>query len=140
MADLPITGKDVKIELIVNGVVQKIIDQVVNFSEDEASTTTETEHLGTDDVDVKKLPMGWRGEITLSRKRPGLDDFIDAYDLALRNNVPTLISITSTKYYADGSFRTHIYPDCVISGISTSAQRGQNVNTRLPWRCGKARI
>lgn len=139
-AALPITGKNVKVELLVDGVPQKIIDQVIDFSEEERAQTVETQHLGTDDVQIRKLPMGWGGQITLSRKSGQIDDFIDAYDLALRNDMPTLISITSIKYFDDGTSRTHIYPDCTIEGISTSAQRSQNVTTRLPWRCGTGRI
>jgi len=140
MANLPITGKNVKVELLFNGAVQKIIDTVLDFSEEERSQTVETEPLGTDDVEIRKLPKGWGGQITLSRKTAQIDDFIDAYNFALRNNIPVLISITSQKLFDDGTSRSHIYPDCVIDGISTSAQRSQNVTTRLPWRCGRERI
>lgn len=141
MADpLPITGKDVSVEVVVNGVPLKLTSSVVSFNEDEVFDMVETEHLGTDNVQVKKLPKGWRGEMTISRKSGNIDDFADAYNLALRNNVPVLIMITRVLRFSDNTSRTHVYPDVTISGLSTNAQRGQNVNSRLPWRCGVERI
>jgi hypothetical protein len=141
MADpLPITGKDVSVEVVVNGVPLKLTSKVVSYNEDEVADMVESEHLGTDNVQVKKLPKGWRGEMTVSRKDGNLDDFVDAYNLALRNNVPVVIMITRVQRYNDGTSRTHVYPEVTIAGLSTNAQRGQNVTSRLPWRCGVERI
>jgi hypothetical protein len=137
---LPITGKDTSVELMVNGIAQAIITAVVTFTEEEVADMIESEPLGTDDVEIKKLPKGWRGELEVNQKTGQLDNFIDAYDLAVRNNVPTLINIVRTYRYEDGTSKRHTYPDVTIAGINTSAQRGQNVRKRLPWRTGKARI
>ncbi|MEQ1731087.1 MAG: hypothetical protein ABL982_22185, partial [Vicinamibacterales bacterium] len=95
--------------------------------------------IGSTGVDIEKIPDGWEGELEISRKTRQLDDFIDAYNLARRSRVPTLITITTVKYFNDGSSVLHVYPDCKVD-FSTQGSRGANVTTRLPWVCGVDRI
>lgn len=141
MADenLAITGKDVKIELLLDGIPQQIVDEVVRFSSRARYQTVEVRHLGTCDVDIDKEPDGWEGELEVSRKTSQLDDFIDAYNLARRNRVPVLINIVETKYYRDATSSTHVYPDCKVE-FSTEMSRGQATASRIPWVCGRDRI
>lgn len=136
---LPTTGENTKVELIVDGVPMKIIDSVVRFSADAQFKKVESEHLGTHNVDLNYIPNGWSGELEVNRRNGQLDDFIDAYNLARRNRVPVLISITNTMLFEDGTSRTHTYPDVKVE-FATSQQRGQNVTTRMPWRCGVDRV
>lgn len=137
--DLTITGKDVSVEMVVDGVAMQLADKVVRFTEQARYQSQEVRHLGTSDVDIDKEPDGWEGELEISRKTGALDDFIDAYNFARANRVPVLIFITSTKRYRDGSTRTHTYIDCKVE-FSTDNQRGQAVTSRMPWRSGRNRI
>lgn len=137
--DNTITGKDVSIEMLVDGVPQSLSDKVLRFTERAMYQTIEQRHLGSSTVDIDKEPDGWEGELEISRKTGGLDDMIDAYNLARENRVPILILITCTKRFRDGTTRTHVYQDVKLD-FSTDAQRGQAVTTRVPWRSGLPRI
>lgn len=137
--DLAITGKDVSVELLVNGLQQSIIDSVVRSTETAEYQEIETRHIGSNKVDIEREPDGWSGELEISRKSGQLDDFIDAYNLARRNRVPILIMLTVTKRYRDGTSRTHVYPDIKVN-FGTDSARGSNVTTRVRWRTGEERI
>lgn len=141
MADqtLPTTGENTKVELVVDGVPMKVIDSVVSFSESAQYKKVESEHLGTHNVDLNNIPNGWSGELEVSRRDGSLDDFIDAYNAARRARLPVLITIVNTKLFENGTSRTHTYPDVKVD-FETRQTRGQNVTTRLPWRCGVERI
>lgn len=136
---LPITGKDVRAELLVAGVPTKVADQVTNFSARRRTTRVETKPIGTSDVYIDQEPDGWEGELELAENRPGSEDFIDAVDAAQRNRLPMAIQIVSTKFYRDGSSKTHIYPDIKVDFESTS-RRGQAGTIRYSWVMGVARL
>lgn len=137
--DLSITGRDVSIEMLVDGIPQKITDKVVSFETRPRYDTIEVKHLGTSDVDIDKEPTGWEGTVEVSRKTGALDDMINAYNLARRNRVPILISFVETVRFRDGTSRTYLYPDVKIE-FGTSYTRGQATTSRIPWVCGTDRI
>lgn len=136
---LPSSGKDVTVELMVNGVPQHIIDAVVRFTEEARYDTIESKHIGTTNVDIDKVPIGWQGTIEVSRKNPTLDLMIDAVNQARIQRIPTSIIITCTHRYRDGSFRTSIYNNVRIE-FSSSTQRAQANTTTLNWMTGEQRI
>lgn len=138
-ANLAITGKDVSLELIVDAVPMKIVDKVTRFSAEAMYDTIEVKHLGSSDRDIDKEPTGWKGTLEISRKTSALDDMIDAYNLARINRVPTLLVISETVFYRDGTSSSHIYPDVKID-FATEAARGQASTVRLNWDCGTQRI
>jgi hypothetical protein len=135
---LPITGQDVKLELLLDGFPQKVVDQVTNFTERPRYQTTEHRPLGGG-TSFNKIPDGWEGTLEIARQSSQLDDFIDAVNLAHRNRVPYEITITNQKFYLDGTSSFHVYPTCKVD-FSTTGQRGQNVSTTLQWTTGKERI
>lgn len=136
----PATGKDVRVELLLYGVPQNVVDQVVRFTERPRYQTVESRKLGTTDVDIDTIPDGWEGEIEFHQNSPTLDEFIDAYNLARKNRVPVVILITRTKYFRDGTAITHVYQDVKISGLPTESSRGQALSMRMTWMSGKDRI
>lgn len=138
-AQLPATGSDTKIELLINAVSAKIIDQVTRFSKRPVYNTIDTKVLGTDNVDIDKRPEGWEGEIEVSRRTGQLDDFIDQLNIAYRNRVPQLIIITETQNFRDGTSRQHVYLDCKLD-FGTESSRDSAVTTRITWRSGQDRI
>lgn len=137
--DLPIEGKDVTVELTFLGAPQNVIRSITSFTETARYDTIETKHLGTTDVDIDKIPIGWQGEIVCSRETSQLDDFIDAWNLARRNRVPAIINITSTKRYRDGSSKTHTYLDCKVE-FGSRASRGSASESTISWVTGRDRI
>jgi len=136
---LPITGKDVRAELLVGGVPIKVADQVVNFTARRRTTRVETKPIGTSTVYVDQEPDGWEGELELAENRPGSEEFIDAVDAAQRARLPLAIQIVSTKNYRDGSSVTHIYPDVKVDFENTN-RRGQSSQIRYSWVMGVPRI
>lgn len=137
--DLAVTGKDVSVELLVAGVPAGFTDKVVRFTENAEYQENVVRHLGSTGKDIDLIPDGWSGDLEVSRKSGGLDDIIDAINLARRNNVPTLLLITRTIRFRDGTSRTHVYPDCKLK-FSTESSRGQSVTTRVSWMCGTDRV
>ena len=142
MADenLAITGKDVRVELLLDGFPQGVTDQVTRFTERPRYQTVESRKLGTTNVDIDTIPDGWEGEIEFDQNSATLEGFVDAYNLARRNRVPVLILITRTKYFRDGTSVTHVYQDVKITGLGSEAGRGSNVQKRLSWVSGLDRI
>lgn len=137
--DNPITGDSTRVDVLFNGIPQNIVDAVQKFAAKPVYETVETRHLGTTGVDHDRILTGWEGDIIVSRKTGQLDDLINAYNLALRSNVPFLIAIAQTDVFRDGSSRSHVYPDCQLE-FDTSYQRGQAVATTINWKCGVDRI
>lgn len=137
--NLPKSGKDSKLELVVDGVPMGFTVSITRCSARAKYDTVEVKHLGTNDVDIDKEPIGWEGELEISVKDSGLDDFIDAWNLARRNRVPTLINLTNTKIFRDRSSVTHVYPDVKIE-FGGDQQRGQADTIRMPWVTGLDRI
>jgi len=136
---LPITGKDVRMELLVAGVPVSIQDQVTTFTKRRVTTKIETKVIGSSTKYIDQEPDGWEGEIEIAENRGGAETFIDAVDAAQRVRLPNSIQITETKFYRDGSSRSFQYPDVKVDFESTS-RRGQTVQTRLSWMSGVARI
>lgn len=136
---LPITGKDVRAELLVAGVPILIADQCTMFTARRRVAEIETKVIGTSDVLIDQEPEGWEGDIEIAENRQGSDDFIDAVDAAQRARLPLSIQIVSTKNYRNGSSKTHIYPDIKV-GYENTSRRGQAGQTRFSWKMGVARI
>src|SRR5574337_1041494 len=102
-ANLAITGKDVSLELLVDGAPTKIIDKVVRFSAKAVYDKIEVKHIGSSDRDIDMEPTGWQGTVEISRKNGSLDDMIDAYNAARIARIPTLLMFTENVFYRDGS-------------------------------------
>lgn len=136
---LPITGKDVRAEILVAGVPIKVADQVTMFTARRKTTKVETKPMGTSTVYIDQEPEGWEGDIEIAENRAGSEDFIDAIDAAQRARLPMAVQIVSTKFYRDGSSKTHIYPDIKVDYENTN-RRGQASQTRFAWVMGVARI
>ena len=137
--ELPSTGADATVELLVNGVPVSIVDDVQSFSANAQYQKIERRTLGSYGVKVKNLPDGWAGEIEVDRRNGALDAMVDAYNLAVRNRVPVVINISAAVNYNDGTSRRYTYADVVID-FSTMARRGEAMTSRLSWRSGKERV
>lgn len=137
---LPISRKDVRIELVVDGVPTKIVDAITKFSANAMFETIESKYLGTTNVDVDTIPEGWRGDIEVNRKNGALDDMIDAYILARKNLIPVLLMIVEQVVYRDGTSATHVYVDVKIPDFGSDVGSSGAVTTKFSWRSGTDRI
>src|SRR5687767_4984440 len=134
--DLPITGKDAKLVMLVEGTPVLIADAVVNSAAEEVLATIETEHLGTSDVDVDVEHKGWKGDLECSVKNSAIDEMVDAVALAGRNRTPLVINVVETERYRDGSSASYTYPDVKITAAAGSRRRGEVTTRRISWRTG----
>ena len=137
--DLPISGKDVRMELLSLGVPVNVVDQVTNFTYRRKVTRIETKTIGTPVVYIDQEPDGWEGDMEFAESTPALEIFIDAVDNAQRLRLPFSIQITHTKFYRDGRSKSFLYPDVKVDFESTS-RRGQAGQIRMGWVSGVARI
>lgn len=137
--DLPLSGKDVRMELLSLGVPLKVVTQVTNFTYRRRVTRIETKPIGTSVVYIDQEPDGWEGDIEFAEATPALESFIDAVDNAQRLRLPFAIQITDTKFYRDGRSKSFLYPDVKVEFESTN-RRGQAGQIRIPWVMGVPRI
>lgn len=135
----PTAGQNVQVEVVVDGIPAEVTGDVVSFTENAQYQKLESRPLGSTEVKITHIPDGWAGEIEIDVRNGALDRIIDALNLARRNRVPTLVNITQTKFFEDGSSVRYTYPDVVLDFGNTS-RRGEFVKTRLGWRTGKDRI
>lgn len=137
--ELGITGKDVSWEMLIDGVPLSVQGKITNFTETARYDVVETKHLGTNDVDIDHLPIGWEGDFEITSKTPALEQAIDAYNAARRNRVPTEAVLYCTKRYRDGSTHKSIYR-CVQFNFETSGDRESVISHRVTWTSGVNRI
>ncbi len=137
--DLPIEGKDVAVQQLLDGVPQKVIDKVVNFSVTAKYDTIDTKPIGTNEVLIDKQPIGWEGELEVAVSTGQLEDFITAYNVSKRNRIPVVVNIVEVLRYRDSTSRTWVYPGVQVE-FSRQTRRGSAGTVRLPWVTGKERF
>lgn len=138
-AELGLTGKDVAVELLINGVPVGITGQVSNFSERPEYDVNERKHLGTNDRDIDHIPIGWSGDMEVTSKSGNVEDLVDAYNQARRRRIPVEILLHVAKFYRDGSSRRHTYR-CVNLTFDSSVARGNSLIHNITWTSGFERI
>lgn len=138
--DLPSTGSETKIQILLGGVPVALIDQIDTASVDQEVDTVEHKPLGTHTAYVDKVPKGWRIQLGFKTSTAGLDELVDAIDSARRNNVPTVVNVTITTHYRDGTSATYLYPDVKFDLGGISRRRGEADGASLTGRTGAGRI
>lgn len=136
---IPISGKDVRMELLQNGVPQAFTAQVVNFTETVRYSEIETKPIGTSDTYIDQDADGWEGEIELAQNSAQVELFIDLYDFNVRNRIPQNVTITRTKFFRDGTSNLKTY-SFVRLNYSSTARRGSAGAVRMSWKSGVARV
>lgn len=139
-ADLPISGKDVKVTITVDGVLKQVHDQVTNFTRKQVHDEIETKHLGKTGAMYDQVFVRWEGTIEFAESRKVLDDIVDALSVAREARVPVVINITELVHYRNMTSKKYTYPDVSIGDVESSAARGEARKFSLPWKCGNHRI
>lgn len=137
--ETPISGKDVTWEMIINGVPLGINGSVTNFSEEPTFDDIETKPLGSNTVDMDRIPTGYSGTFDIAVRDGSLEKAVDAYAAAQNARLPVDVVLTSTRRYRDGSSTSHTYIKVVWSH-TTEGQRGEIVTSKVTWRTGCPRV
>lgn len=137
--DLPTSGKDTRIQLMINGIPTVVVNQITNFSASRRVTEIETKPIGTSTVLIDQEPEGWDGTLELAQSTAAIDELIDAVDAAQRARIPNSIQIVDITNFRNGTSSAHMYPDIKIQYEKT-VRRGQATAVRIPWKTGLARI
>jgi len=137
--DLPVEGRDVAVMVMVNGQIKRLVDQITNFTSNAVYDRMETKPLGTADVLIDDVAVGWEGTIETAVSRATVDDFMDEVHAAQRARVPMAVQIREQVRYRDGTVRTYLYPECKLQ-VATTNVRAEARKTTLNWKTGKNRI
>lgn len=137
--DLPVEGRDVKLLILLNGALQRVVDQVTSFSANAAYDRVETKPLGTSDRKLDDVLTGWEGSVELSVSRPAVDDLMDQIHTAQRNRTALEVQLREQVLYRDGSRRTYLYREVKLQ-VATTNTRAEARKTTLNWASGTNRI
>jgi len=137
--NLGMTGKDVTVEMTIDGVPFQIAGAITNLEETPQFADVDRKHLGTPDVDVDKVPTGWEGSMTVTAKTPAVADALDAYRAARRNRIPVAVSIDVQQNFRNGEVRNYTYI-CVQFTADTKTARDDAVEYSISWKSGTSRI
>ena len=137
--DLPVTGRDVSIILLVNGEIEEIIDMVTSFNSDGVYDRVETKVVGTAETFIDDVLVGWEGSMELAESRVTPQEVMDLVHNFQRNRLPLLVNIREQINYRDGSQKQYTYPDVKLQ-TSTRNRRAEVRGTTLNFKTGKDRI
>jgi len=137
--DLPISGKDTKLTLVVDGTLVDVVDKITNFSSRATYDTMETKGLGTTETHIDKVLVGWSGDLEIAVARKTIDELMDVIHAAQANRVPVVINIHDTTHYRNGTSKSYVYPDCKVE-FEARKRRGESQTASLSWATGKDRV
>mgnify|MGYP001562527744 CR=1 FL=1 len=137
--DLPVTGKDTKIVVTVDGALKLVADQVVGFDAEARYDEVTTKNLGVSGEKIDKELLGWGGTIELKAQAATLDEMIDVVNAALIARVPVLLSINDITTYRSGVVKAYTYPDVKLD-FKASKRRADAQTVTIGWKTGRDRI
>ena len=137
--DLPASGKDTQIRIVVDGVLKLVQDQVTRFTAKATYDEIVTKNLGTSGSKIDKEFVGWEGSIELSVNTAAWDEIMDLINAALILRVPVLINIVDTTYYRNASSKTYTYADVKLD-YDRNVQRGESTKAPVGGKTGRNRI
>ena len=136
---LPVTGKDIRVQVIVNGDLKIVSDEVTEFEDSDENETITTKPLGTSRRLIDKIHEGHSGTITFKNARKTIEQIRDEVNLARKNRVPIEINVSRSIFYRDGSSIKHVYNDLKLDFSSTDS-RGDARTVTMNWETGEPRI
>ena len=137
--DLPVTGKDTRVQVLIGGALVVTASEVTGFEDKDENETIVTLPLGTSQRRIDKIAQGHSGTITFANSDPDLEDIRDAINLANKNRVKIVINIRRTISYRGGQSRAHTYADVKVD-FSSSDSRGEARAVTMAWETGEARV
>jgi hypothetical protein len=134
----PIHGRHTTFEILLNGVPQDVGPALTDFSAEPMYDKIETKYLGEAGQDIDHDPIGWKGSATCAVRSSGLDNLINAYNLAKRGLLPVVIQAVERVTYRDRSQQIFIYPKIELE-FSKKAKRGSANEITISWQTGSDR-
>lgn len=135
---LPVTGKDVRISLIVDSVLQFTADDVTAFTDVDENETITTKPLGTSRRLIDKVFEGHSGTISFANSSPTIERIRDAVNTARTLRQVVRINVQRTIFYRDTSSIIHLYQDLKFDFDSADA-RGEARKVNVKWETGEPR-
>ena len=137
--NLPITGKDVRLSLIVDGAPIAVNDQITEFDAKPVYDEVQTKHIGVAWSSIDKIPTHWEGSFKITHNSSAMDDIVDEINAKRVARIPMLINVYVTYHYRNGTSRTYGYIDCKLE-FDSSGSRGDAVSSTVSWKSGNDRI
>ncbi len=135
----PATGKDVKVNITVDGVSVGIIDTIERWQVEEVVTSIETKPLGRQGRTLDQEFDGWRGSFEVPMASDDVQVARDAIASARELRVPTVINIDEKYKLRNGQNKHWLYRDVKLT-FATEVRRGEKVMQRITWESGNERI
>ncbi len=133
--DLPITGKDVSLVLLLNGVPRSVTDQVTRFEAKPVYDEIQIKNLGRSGSQIDMPFSHWEGTIELAISNSAIDDMIDLITLARRNRIPLEINATEIIRYRDLTSAGYQYRDMKLA-FDRKTVRGESNTITIAWKSG----
>lgn len=137
--DLPISGKDTRLQFLVKGVPQAVTNQITSFTASRTVSEIMTKTIGSSTVFIDQEPEGWEGTFEVAAATVAIDDVMDAVDAAQRARLPNSLQLVDVTNYRNGTSNSWIYPDIKIN-YERTVRRTQATVIRITWKTGLARI
>jgi len=138
--DVPVTGKDTKLSVLVDGAIKLVEDQIVNCTVKPMIDEVTTKVLGESGSKVDAEYAGWELEIEFAPSTSATDDIVDVLESSKRLGIPALVVVAVTTNYRDLTKKTHTYTNLVLTASSRSARRATAQSHSLTFKTGDQRI
>lgn len=136
----PISGRDVALQLLLNGALVSVTDDVQNFTVDAKFDKMEAKLIGENGRRLQSEPIGWGGEFEIVITGATTQEFIDTYRAYKQLRLPALIQITQTDKYNDYTSKSYMYTGVELFGFNSTIRRGDFTSCRIEWDSGNERI
>lgn len=136
---LPISGKDTKITLTVDGALKKVVDKITDFQCSDTLDEMVTKVIGESGSYVDHEFVGHEGSIEFAPDSKGPDEIQDEIQAARIVGAIVVVNVTETTHYRDLTTKTYVYPDVKIQW-KRSARRGETQKMTYSWKSGVNRI
>jgi len=138
--DNPVTGKDTKLSILVDGVSKLLQDQIVSFEANPIIDEIGTKVLGSSGQKIDAEYAGWELMIEFAPSTGAVDEIVDVLESSRRLGLPTSVIVADTTTYRDLTKTTHTYLELVMVTSKRSKRRAQAQNHALNFKTGKQRI
>jgi len=133
--DLPISGKDTRVQMTVDGVLTNVHDAITKFDSKPVYDEIQTKHIGVSGSKIRKVFSHREGSIEMTISRGEFDDIIDAVTSARIAGIPMVINVTENITYTDNSNRSYVCPDVKLD-FDRRTERASSNTLSVPWTSG----
>lgn len=137
--DLPVTGKDIRVQVVVNGQLVITSSQATAFEDSDDNEEIVTKPLGTSRRFIDRIFEGHSGSITFANSAPDLELIRDEINTARTLRLPIIVNVTRRIFYRNADSVAHTYSDLKVD-FSSSDSRGEAREVTMAWTTGEPRV